>query len=263
MQYYFFTTTAAAPQLCMNVFVCACFAPLIDSLFLRFATLLLPRRDMLDEALLRPGRLEVQIEIGLPDQYGRHQILKIHTNKVIYSEAIHRIWTRAPFCDTGKCFKWALCCFLPFFLGYAGLVLYFLLHISGCQERVGTYCENAITTNKWSSTNPERSILWRNCSLCARRCYKTRSLHVTWPWKNFRKWPRTSAVLRLRAWWRMQWHTPWTDRWEPLSSALGTWCGVVYVLLQLSSCAFWRLVWCAVFLQKWATGMFLCFLAAR
>jgi len=37
---------------------------------------------MLDEALLRPGRLEVQIEIGLPDQYGRHQILKIHTNKV-------------------------------------------------------------------------------------------------------------------------------------------------------------------------------------
>jgi len=105
MQYYFFTTTAAAPQLCMNVFVCACFAPLIDSLFLRFATLLLPRRDMLDEALLRPGRLEVQIEIGLPDQYGRHQILKIHTNKVIYSEAIHRIWTRAPFCDTGKCFK--------------------------------------------------------------------------------------------------------------------------------------------------------------
>ena len=36
---------------------------------------------MLDEALLRPGRLEVQIEIGLPDRYGRHQILKIHTNK--------------------------------------------------------------------------------------------------------------------------------------------------------------------------------------
>jgi hypothetical protein len=37
---------------------------------------------MLDEALLRPGRLEVQIEIGLPDQPGRLQILKIHTSKV-------------------------------------------------------------------------------------------------------------------------------------------------------------------------------------
>ncbi|KAI8476967.1 MAG: N-ethylmaleimide sensitive fusion protein [Monoraphidium minutum] len=40
------------------------------------------RRDMLDEAMLRPGRLEVQIEIGLPDEKGRVQILKIHTNKM-------------------------------------------------------------------------------------------------------------------------------------------------------------------------------------
>jgi len=37
------------------------------------------RRDMIDEALLRPGRLEVQIEIGLPDETGRLQILNIHT----------------------------------------------------------------------------------------------------------------------------------------------------------------------------------------
>lgn len=35
------------------------------------------RKDMLDEALLRPGRLEVQVEIGLPDEAGRHQILKV------------------------------------------------------------------------------------------------------------------------------------------------------------------------------------------
>ena len=28
---------------------------------------------MLDEALLRPGRLEVQVEIGLADEKGRHQ----------------------------------------------------------------------------------------------------------------------------------------------------------------------------------------------
>lgn len=37
------------------------------------------RKDMIDEALLRPGRLEVQMEIGLPDEPGRLQILNIHT----------------------------------------------------------------------------------------------------------------------------------------------------------------------------------------
>ncbi|KAL5715501.1 vesicle-fusing ATPase [Ranunculus cassubicifolius] len=40
------------------------------------------RKDLLDEALLRPGRLEVQIEISLPDESGRKQILEIHTNKM-------------------------------------------------------------------------------------------------------------------------------------------------------------------------------------
>ena len=30
----------------------------------------------------RPGRMEVQIEIGLPDEKGRVQILKIHTSKM-------------------------------------------------------------------------------------------------------------------------------------------------------------------------------------
>lgn len=43
------------------------------------------RLDMLDEALLRPGRFEVQLEISLPDQQGRHQILKIHTKTVLRS----------------------------------------------------------------------------------------------------------------------------------------------------------------------------------
>ena len=37
------------------------------------------RRDMIDEALLRPGRMEVQLEISLPDEFGRGQILNIHT----------------------------------------------------------------------------------------------------------------------------------------------------------------------------------------
>ncbi|CAK4865826.1 unnamed protein product [Aphanomyces euteiches] len=39
------------------------------------------RKDMLDEALLRPGRLEVQMEINLPDERGRAQILTIHTKR--------------------------------------------------------------------------------------------------------------------------------------------------------------------------------------
>ncbi|XP_020616810.1 vesicle-fusing ATPase-like [Orbicella faveolata] len=40
------------------------------------------RRDLIDDALLRPGRLEVQVEIGLPDEEGRVQILEIHTAKM-------------------------------------------------------------------------------------------------------------------------------------------------------------------------------------
>lgn len=40
------------------------------------------RMDMIDDALLRPGRLEVHLEISLPDEAGRLEILKIHTNKM-------------------------------------------------------------------------------------------------------------------------------------------------------------------------------------
>ncbi|KAF9506121.1 hypothetical protein BS47DRAFT_1353273 [Hydnum rufescens UP504] len=40
------------------------------------------RKDMIDEALLRPGRLEVHMEISLPDEHGRLQILNIHTAKM-------------------------------------------------------------------------------------------------------------------------------------------------------------------------------------
>jgi ATP-dependent 26S proteasome regulatory subunit len=37
------------------------------------------RKDTLDPALLRAGRLEAHLEIGLPDAQGREDILKIHT----------------------------------------------------------------------------------------------------------------------------------------------------------------------------------------
>lgn len=40
------------------------------------------RRDMIDDALLRPGRLEVQVEISLPNEDGRFQILNIHTSRM-------------------------------------------------------------------------------------------------------------------------------------------------------------------------------------
>lgn len=41
------------------------------------------RKDMIDDALLRPGRLELHMEISLPDEHGRSQILKIHTKRML------------------------------------------------------------------------------------------------------------------------------------------------------------------------------------
>lgn len=40
------------------------------------------RPDILDPALLRPGRLDRKIEIGLPNESGRLEILKIHAKKI-------------------------------------------------------------------------------------------------------------------------------------------------------------------------------------
>ena len=48
------------------------------------------RKDMIDDALVRPGRLEVQIEIGLPDEKGRVQILKIHTANLKSNNVLSR-----------------------------------------------------------------------------------------------------------------------------------------------------------------------------
>lgn len=46
------------------------------------------RKDMIDEAILRPGRLEMHVEIGLPDDAGRLQIINIHTQKMVKSGRI-------------------------------------------------------------------------------------------------------------------------------------------------------------------------------
>jgi len=40
------------------------------------------RPDSVDAALRRPGRLELQLEIGLPDKAGREAIFRIHSAKM-------------------------------------------------------------------------------------------------------------------------------------------------------------------------------------
>src|SRR5262245_38444700 len=46
------------------------------------------RPDILDPALLRPGRFDRQVTVGAPDLKGRVQILKIHTRKVALDAAV-------------------------------------------------------------------------------------------------------------------------------------------------------------------------------
>jgi len=40
------------------------------------------RKDLIDQALLRPGRMELHLEIGLPDEKGRYDIFLIHTKRM-------------------------------------------------------------------------------------------------------------------------------------------------------------------------------------
>jgi len=47
------------------------------------------RPDVLDPALLRPGRFDRQVVVGLPDIRGREQILKVHMRKVPISEGVN------------------------------------------------------------------------------------------------------------------------------------------------------------------------------
>jgi len=46
------------------------------------------RPDVLDPALLRPGRFDRQVVVGLPDVRGREQILKVHLRKVAASDDV-------------------------------------------------------------------------------------------------------------------------------------------------------------------------------
>ena len=55
------------------------------------------RADILDPALLRPGRFDRQITVGLPDRLGRLEILKIHAdNKPINKNLLNQVANRTP-----------------------------------------------------------------------------------------------------------------------------------------------------------------------
>ena len=47
------------------------------------------RPDVLDPALLRPGRFDRQVVVGLPDILGREQILKVHLRKVPMADDVN------------------------------------------------------------------------------------------------------------------------------------------------------------------------------
>src|SRR6476646_3567612 len=47
------------------------------------------RPDVLDPALLRPGRFDRQVVVGLPDVRGREQILRVHSRKIPTSDDVN------------------------------------------------------------------------------------------------------------------------------------------------------------------------------
>ena len=53
------------------------------------------RPDTLDPALLRPGRLDRKIEIPLPNEQARIEVLKIHAPRREIRHAVHVIMPRA------------------------------------------------------------------------------------------------------------------------------------------------------------------------
>jgi len=44
------------------------------------------RPDVLDPALLRPGRFDRRVVVGLPDVRGREEVLRVHVKKVPVSD---------------------------------------------------------------------------------------------------------------------------------------------------------------------------------
>merc|ERR1711924_337781 len=63
-----------------------------------FVLALTNRRELIDGAILRPGRLEAHVEVPLPDLDGRGQILRIHAEKMRQSGRL-RLDDHDPFQD--------------------------------------------------------------------------------------------------------------------------------------------------------------------
>ena len=60
------------------------------------------RADILDKALLRPGRFDRQVYVGLPDVKGREEILKVHTrNKPLAPDVVLKIIAKSTAGFTG------------------------------------------------------------------------------------------------------------------------------------------------------------------
>ncbi len=47
------------------------------------------RKDLIDPALLRPGRIDAHVELGLPDKISRKEIFKVHTKNMPLSKEIN------------------------------------------------------------------------------------------------------------------------------------------------------------------------------
>ena len=46
------------------------------------------RRDLIDPALLRSGRIDAIVELGIPDEKTREEIFKVHTSKMPLDKAV-------------------------------------------------------------------------------------------------------------------------------------------------------------------------------
>ena len=76
------------------------------------------RADILDSALLRPGRFDRQIQIEKPDIKGRIEIFKVHLQKIKLKEPIEDIAQR-------------MATLTPGFSGYSFFLFFFFIFVFG------------------------------------------------------------------------------------------------------------------------------------
>ncbi len=71
------------------------------------------RPDMLDPALLRPGRFDRQIAVDAPDLNGRHQILQVHSRGKPMAPDIDLLARRPPYARASPAPTWPTCSTRP------------------------------------------------------------------------------------------------------------------------------------------------------